>query len=195
MKPITNPNPVYSYYHVTISLSVSHFHFNSKTVRSIQGRSHESFRIHRCSPIQEHSGKAVHGQPQVGSKTGAPETNIAGSHPAEDKQFKNLMQVTSNAEPRSSSKDLRGLHVHTQFKRNNPCWKFYGKSVVTICTTCFYILKLCIPPTECICMLRMVLTINCNCFTKQNSLVDLCSGDVICFLWGTDFIFMSFRRN
>jgi hypothetical protein len=42
--------------------------------------------------------------------------------------------------------------------------------VVSICTTCFNITctKLCIPPTECICVFRMVLTINSDCFPKQH---------------------------
>jgi ABC-type transport system involved in Fe-S cluster assembly fused permease/ATPase subunit len=32
---------------------------------------------------------------------------------------------------------------------------------------------------------RMVLTINSDCFPKQHYPVALCSADVICFLWGT----------
>jgi hypothetical protein len=39
---------------------------------------------------------------------------------------------------------------------------------VTICTTCCNALKLCIPPTQCICVFRMVLTINSDCFPKQH---------------------------
>jgi hypothetical protein len=39
--------------------------------------------------------------------------------------------------------------------------------VVTICTTCFSLLELCILHTECICVFRMVLTINSDCFPKQ----------------------------
>jgi hypothetical protein len=41
-------------------------------------------------------------------------------------------------------------------------------SPVTICTICFDILKLCILPTECICVFRVVLTINSDCFPKQH---------------------------
>jgi hypothetical protein len=40
--------------------------------------------------------------------------------------------------------------------------------VVIICTTCSNTLKLCILPTECICVFRMVLTINSDCFPKQH---------------------------
>jgi hypothetical protein len=40
--------------------------------------------------------------------------------------------------------------------------------VVTICTTRFNTLKLCILPTQCICVFHMVLTINSDCFPKQH---------------------------
>jgi hypothetical protein len=40
--------------------------------------------------------------------------------------------------------------------------------VVTIYTTRFNTLKLCILPTECICVFRMVLTINSDCSPKQH---------------------------
>jgi hypothetical protein len=40
--------------------------------------------------------------------------------------------------------------------------------VVTICTTCYNTLKLCILPTQCICVFRVVLTINTDCFPKQH---------------------------
>jgi hypothetical protein len=33
----------------------------------------------------------------------------------------------------------------------------------------------------------MDLTINSDYFPKQNEPVGLCSGDVMCFLWGTDW--------
>jgi hypothetical protein len=39
--------------------------------------------------------------------------------------------------------------------------------VVAICTTCFNIKNICILPTERVCMFRMVLAINCDCFPKQ----------------------------
>jgi hypothetical protein len=41
--------------------------------------------------------------------------------------------------------------------------------------------KLCILPTHCICVFRMVLTINSDCFPKEHYPVGLCSGDVIFF--------------
>jgi hypothetical protein len=37
-------------------------------------------------------------------------------------------------------------------------------------------------PKHCICVLRMVLTANGNCFPKQHYPVGFCSGDVMCFL-------------
>jgi hypothetical protein len=40
--------------------------------------------------------------------------------------------------------------------------------VVAICTTCFKTLKLCILPTERICVFPMVLTINSDSFPKQH---------------------------
>jgi hypothetical protein len=42
------------------------------------------------------------------------------------------------------------------------------KPVVTVYTTCINMLKLWVIPTECICMLRMVLTINSDFFPKQH---------------------------
>jgi hypothetical protein len=41
-------------------------------------------------------------------------------------------------------------------------------SVFAICTTCFNTLKLCILPTQCVCVSHMVLTINTDCFPKQH---------------------------
>jgi hypothetical protein len=41
-------------------------------------------------------------------------------------------------------------------------------TVVIICTTCFNTPKLCIMPTQCISVFRMVLTINSDCFPKQH---------------------------
>jgi hypothetical protein len=34
----------------------------------------------------------------------------------------------------------------------------------------------------------MVLTINSDCFPKQHYPAGLCSGDIMCFLWGTNWI-------
>jgi hypothetical protein len=55
-------------------------------------------------------------------------------------------------------------------------------------TICFNKLKLWILPTKCICVFRMVLTINSDCFPKQHYPVGLCSGDVMHLLWGTNWI-------
>jgi hypothetical protein len=38
----------------------------------------------------------------------------------------------------------------------------------SICSTCCNTLKLCILPTQCVCVFRMVLTINSDCFPKQH---------------------------
>jgi hypothetical protein len=45
-------------------------------------------------------------------------------------------------------------------------------------------------PTQCICVFRMILTINSDYFPKQHYPVGLCSGDVMCFLWGTNWIYI-----
>jgi hypothetical protein len=51
--------------------------------------------------------------------------------------------------------------------------------VATICITCFNILELCILPTECVCVFRVVLTINSDCFPKQHQPVGLCNEGVM----------------
>jgi hypothetical protein len=43
-------------------------------------------------------------------------------------------------------------------------------------------------PTQYICVFRMVLTVNSDCFPKHHYPVWLCSGEVMCFLWGTNLI-------
>jgi hypothetical protein len=53
------------------------------------------------------------------------------------------------------------------------------------CTICFNILKLCILPTECICVFRVVLTINS----------DFCDREVMCFLWGTNWIYIQYLQE
>jgi hypothetical protein len=50
--------------------------------------------------------------------------------------------------------------------------------VVTICTTCFKMPKLCNVPTQCIYVFHMVLTIKSNSFPKQHQLI----GEVMFFL-------------
>jgi hypothetical protein len=44
---------------------------------------------------------------------------------------------------------------------------YHFENAATIYATCFNIIILCILPTECICVFRMVLTINSDCFHKQ----------------------------
>jgi hypothetical protein len=52
-----------------------------------------------------------------------------------------------------------------------------------------------LPTTQCVCVLHMGLTINCDCFHKRHEPVGLCSGDVTCFLWGTDWVFiLSYKK-
>jgi hypothetical protein len=45
---------------------------------------------------------------------------------------------------------------------------YYISLVITIYTTHFNILKLCILPTQCICVFHVVLTINIGYFSKQH---------------------------
>jgi hypothetical protein len=68
--------------------------------------------------------------------------------------------------------------------------------MVIICTTRFNLVELCILFRECVYVFRMVLTIKSDCFPKQHSPFDLCSGDVMCFLWGTNWtLIILFRIN
>jgi hypothetical protein len=67
--------------------------------------------------------------------------------------------------------------------------------VVSIYTTRFNTLKLCILPTQCICVFRMVLTMNSDCFLKQHFPVGLCSGDVMCFLWNTNWNYIYYLEE
>jgi hypothetical protein len=58
---------------------------------------------------------------------------------------------------------------------------------VSICTTCFNILKLYNVPTGHICAFLMIPMINSNCFPKQHSLADLCYGDVFPVKYNLNF--------
>jgi hypothetical protein len=53
-----------------------------------------------------------------------------------------------------------------------------------------HMLEHCILPTQCVCVLHMVLTINSDCFQKRHEPVGLRSGDITCFLWGTNWMFI-----
>jgi hypothetical protein len=77
--------------------------------------------------------------------------------------------------------NLNFWHIEQPFKVQ---WPLY------VCTTCFNTLKLCILPTQCICVFRMVVTINSDFYPKQHQPVGLCSGDVMCFLWGTNWAYI-----
>jgi hypothetical protein len=59
----------------------------------------------------------------------------------------------------------------------------------------FNILKFCILPTEYITVFRIVLTVNNDCFPKQHQPADLCCGDVMCFLWGKNWIFIHYLEQ
>jgi hypothetical protein len=65
--------------------------------------------------------------------------------------------------PTQTRQPLAFLRLHS-----SPYDSYPSYSVVTICTTCYNIPKLCILPTECICVFRTVLTINSDCFPKQH---------------------------
>jgi hypothetical protein len=47
---------------------------------------------------------------------------------------------------------------------------------------------ICVLPTECIYGFHMILRVNSEYFLKQRQPVDLCNGEVWCFLCGTDWI-------
>jgi hypothetical protein len=58
----------------------------------------------------------------------------------------------------------------------------------SMCITCFNMPKLCILATGYICVFHMFLTINSDFFLKQHKVVGRCSGDVMIFLWSTNWI-------
>jgi hypothetical protein len=62
--------------------------------------------------------------------------------------------------------------------------------VVTICTTWFNIFKLCSLPKEWICAPYVFQTIKSDSFLNQYLPVHLCGWDVVCFLWGTNWIYI-----
>jgi hypothetical protein len=59
-------------------------------------------------------------------------------------------------------------------------------TVVTICTAFFNIRELFVLPTECIYEFHVILSVNSDYFLKQQKQVDLCNGEVLCFLRSTD---------
>jgi hypothetical protein len=59
-------------------------------------------------------------------------------------------------------------------------------SVVTIHTTRFNILKLCILVTEHISVFCAALAVNSDYFRKQDWLIHIHSGELVSFLWGTN---------
>jgi hypothetical protein len=60
----------------------------------------------------------------------------------------------------------------------------YSSDTYSLCTNQWILLK------ESVCLFRIVLTINSDCSPKQHSPAVLCSGDVTCFMWGTNWIFI-----
>jgi hypothetical protein len=73
----------------------------------------------------------------------------------------------------------------------------YGAAnpVVTTYNTSFSILKQCIQPTECLCVFRMIMTINSYGFSEQRQPVGLCSRGVTCVLRGTYWIFVRYLES
>ena len=67
--------------------------------------------------------------------------------------------------------------------------------MVIICTTCFNVQTLCILPTQCIYMFRMILAVNCHYFPKQHQPLVLCNGDAVFSLWFTIWFFISYLNQ
>jgi hypothetical protein len=61
-----------------------------------------------------------------------------------------------------------------------------------VCTICYNAQKLCILPTECIYVFHIVLSIISDYFPKRHYSLCLCSRDIMCFLWGMNWIFISY---
>lgn len=60
---------------------------------------------------------------------------------------------------------------------------------------CFNIQKLCILRTHCIDVFRMALTANSDYFAKEHTQLGGCHGDVMCFLWGRNWILRMLYRD
>jgi hypothetical protein len=84
------------------------------------------------------------------------------------------------------TRTLELLHVVVKTSCKNskfsPCLINLLKPSSSLCTACVNTLQICIVPTQCICVFRMVLTINSDCFPKQHLPTGVYSGDVMCFL-------------
>jgi hypothetical protein len=85
----------------------------------------------------------------------------------------NIMNLTITDIPEFNLSFFLNTLVHSIFLRETyldfiTCYLTLYSSVFTMCTICFNVLKLCILPTQCICVLRMVLTINSDYFPKQH---------------------------
>jgi hypothetical protein len=62
----------------------------------------------------------------------------------------------------------------------------YFRQKLTI--LCFNNQQFPVLPAKCIYRFHTILTVNCDNFLKQHEPVDLCNGEVLCFLCGTDRI-------
>jgi hypothetical protein len=51
----------------------------------------------------------------------------------------------------------------------------------------YHIIKLCILPTECLYVFDIILPANSDCFRKEHQEAGLCTGDVMCLLWGKNW--------
>ena len=69
--------------------------------------------------------------------------------------------------------------IHTKLKKKHQHIRFMYfnllKTVVTVCTIYYNIQNICILPTECVHMFKMILTINSNYFLKQGYVCGLCN--------------------
>jgi hypothetical protein len=83
--------------------------------------------------------------------------------------------------PRGTAPQLGPRYLHADETDTLDKILLYG-IMVNICTTCLNIKENCILPTQCICVFRMILTINSDYFPNQHYPVGLCSGDVMRFL-------------
>jgi hypothetical protein len=61
-------------------------------------------------------------------------------------------------------------------------------------SACFNTKNRCILPAQCICVFHMALTINSDCYPKQQQPVGFCNGDGEALLWGRNSVFNTYRN-
>jgi hypothetical protein len=94
-------------------------------------------------------------------------------------------------------KPYRVLHLFKTDLRVQKLWRRshqqrQRRGHVKLSASLYATLKLFILAAEYICVFRTILTINTNCFTRQQQTVDLCIRNVICFLWGANWMFLHY---